>query len=218
MKIRNFELVSEIRYDSKYVPRAEAICPVCKNVFTARIYSLKYTQESCGCLRIKNVKKATTKHGDTTDGRVHPIYRAYMHMMERCYKPNTKQFHNYGGAGVTVCNEWRESYQSFKEWSLENGWRKGLEIDKDILSGKDKIYSPLTCKWVTHIENCQHTNCSAGATKTKGITQDKRKIPNKSYFGQKSIFGRKIRTKFFHTPEEAFEELQILINKDGEIE
>jgi len=163
--------------------------------------------------RRKDYGRAMT-HGDTVLGVVHPIYRAYRHMIERCYKPNTKQFHNYGGAGVTVCDEWRNDYLAFKKWSIENGWKKGLEIDKDILSSGDKIYSPSTCMWVTHAENCKHRIAPVGATKIKGITQDKRKIPNKSFFGQKTIKGKKYSTTYFNTAQEAKIALDILIKME----
>lgn len=153
-------------------------------------------------------------HGDTSGGNYHPVYRAYHHMLERCYKPNTKHYDKYGGKGVTVCDEWKNDYLAFKKWSLDNGWEKGLEIDKDILSKGLKTYSPSTCKWVTHKENCQYTFHKAGKTGFMGVTQDKRKYPNKSYFGQKTLLGVKHVTKLYHTAEEAYNALQQLINKD----
>lgn len=157
--------------------------------------------------------KART-HGDTSGGRTHPIYRAWCHMIERCYKKNTKYYEYYGGIGVTVCDEWRDDYLSFKQWSIDNGWKQGLEIDKDFLSGENKTYSPSTCRWVTHIENCQHTETKAGKTGIKGISQDKRKKNGKSFFGQKVVYGKKIQTKYFHTPEEAKNELDKLVSQE----
>ena len=160
--------------------------------------------------------KYQPRHGDSSDGTKHPIYNAYLHMIERCYKPNTKQYHRYGGKGIYVCEEWKNSYAKFKEWSLNNGWKKGLEIDKDIMSNGNNMYSPETCKWVTHIENMQYTERASGKTGIKYISQDKRKakVGNKSFFGQRNIMGVRYATSYFHTPEEAEVELK---NKIGVI-
>ena len=76
-------------------------------------------------------------------------------MMRRCYNPNYSHYKYYGGRGVSVCEEWKNSYQSFLDWSLENGWQKGLQLDKDI-KGNGKLYSPLTCMWVDRILNCNN--------------------------------------------------------------
>lgn len=73
-------------------------------------------------------------------------------MMSRCYNQNDKCFYRYGGRGVYVCIEWKGNYQAFLNWSLANGWEKGLQLDKDI-KGNGLLYSPATCIWVTHEVN-----------------------------------------------------------------
>jgi hypothetical protein len=55
--------------------------------------------------------------------------------------------------GVTICQEWLDNPISFIEWALQNGWQKGLEIDKDLKSMGLKIYSPDTCSIITKLEN-----------------------------------------------------------------
>ena len=73
-------------------------------------------------------------------------------MMSRCYDTNCPEYKWYGAIGVTVCDEWKGNPEAFVKWSLENGWAKGLHIDKDILSEAKgihpHIYSPETCQWV----------------------------------------------------------------------
>lgn len=73
-------------------------------------------------------------------------------MIERCYDPYSLSYDNYGGRGVTVCDEWIEDKQEFIDWAIANGWKNELELDKDIL-GDGLLYSPTTCCWVTREVN-----------------------------------------------------------------
>lgn len=88
------------------------------------------------------------KHGHS----YHPIYSVWRAMINRCYNKKSTYYHNYGGRGVRVCDEWRHDFAAFFNWSIANGWQKGLEIDKDI-KGNGMIYSPDTCVFVTRKEN-----------------------------------------------------------------
>ena len=85
------------------------------------------------------------------------LYRRWTGIKARCYNKNDTTYYLYGAVGTTMCKEWLENFNSFKDWALENGFKKKLEIDKDILCEKlgvyPKIYSPETCKWVTKKEN-----------------------------------------------------------------
>lgn len=104
---------------------------------------------SCGCVEL--VRK--TKHGFRTVKNTHPAYKAFRGMLDRCYNPKGNGYSWYGAIGVTVCDEWKGNPEAFIKWSLNNGWKEGLHIDKDILC-KEKgifphIYSPETCQWVT---------------------------------------------------------------------
>ena len=54
-------------------------------------------------------------------------------MKNKCYNPNNKWFKDYGGKGIRVCEEWCESFESFREWALTNGYRENLDLSrKDI--------------------------------------------------------------------------------------
>lgn len=75
-------------------------------------------------------------------------------MLYRCYNEKAPSYENYGGRGIEVCPEWKDNYYSFFEWSLSNGWKLGLSIDRIDVNGH---YSPLNCRLVTiqvnNIEN-----------------------------------------------------------------
>lgn len=94
----------------------------------------------------------------------HPIYKIWCKIKERCYCKTSKDFPAYGAKGVVVCKAWRESFKTFYKWSISNGWRPGLQIDKDI-RGSGKMYSPAKCMFVTSLENNRHQS-------TTKLTQD----------------------------------------------
>lgn len=87
--------------------------------------------------------------------RDHPLYDVWKGMKARCNGKNHKSYHIYGGKGVKVCDEWEKDFISFYNWSLANGYKEGLQIDKDI-NGDGLLYSPATCCWVTRAKNNQH--------------------------------------------------------------
>ncbi len=111
---------------------------------------------SCGCLNSKlssqRITERQTIHNLSRSG----IYIAYRHMIDRCYRPNTKNYHNYGGRGIIICNEWFnpnnindiEKFRNFYNWSILNGYKDGLTIDRIDPNGN---YEPSNCRWVTKL-------------------------------------------------------------------
>jgi hypothetical protein len=101
--------------------------------------------KSCGCLNKENARNLLLRHGLYYD----PIYRVFKSMRSRCYNPNDDSYKNYGIRNITVCNEWLTDPTLFIKWALENGYKKGLTIDR---IDNNKGYSPDNCKWSTLIE------------------------------------------------------------------
>lgn len=121
-------------------------CNKCnKECIRAISYVLCSPPLSCGCFR----PPAKNKKYILIDKYLPKIYRM---MISRCYKPTTDKYKHYGGRGVTVCDEWLNNPQSFFDWAANNGWKKGLQIDKDKL-GDGMTYSPENCCIVTMEEN-----------------------------------------------------------------
>lgn len=83
----------------------------------------------------------------------HPLYRVWRGIKLRCYIKSATGYDNYGGRGVRMCEEWRNDFKAFYDWCISNGWKHGLDIDKDI-KGNSFLYSPETCLIVTNKQNC----------------------------------------------------------------
>lgn|SRR5574341_2046669 len=122
-------------------------CGIEKNVLMNKLISEEI--KSCGR------KGCRTPDHRIIGGSKHPLYRVWDNMHQRCINPNNKSYSDYGGRGVSVCEEWND-YEKFHSWALQNGWKKGLHIDKDI-KGDGLLYSPNTCSIVTQKENNRKT-------------------------------------------------------------
>jgi hypothetical protein len=118
----------------------------CGSVKTYRVANIRY-QKSCGCLTVDIIRKTATTHGLTN----HPLHTTWGNMINRCYNSKTDSFYLYGARGIGVCRKWRNSYKEFYDWSVANGWQKGLEIDR--YPNKKGNYQPSNCRWVTQKVN-----------------------------------------------------------------
>lgn len=112
---------------------------------------------SCGCYAARMTSLRSSTHGLSK----HPLFYVWTSMKDRCYNKNNTHYHNWGGRGVRVCNEWLNNFKTFYDWCMRNGWRKGLQIDKD-LKGDGLLYSPETCSLLT---NKQNANARRGVYK-----------------------------------------------------
>jgi hypothetical protein len=98
----------------------------------------------------------------------HNLYSIYNNIIARCYDTKAVNYGRYGGVGVTVCDEWKDDFVSFYNWCMANGWKPGLQIDKDII-GNSLIYSPNMCCIVTREENNQAFKKSSNILEYKGV-------------------------------------------------
>lgn len=154
-KIKGFIFVKEeepfIRKNGYKRRRASFICPECKNIFITIIESIKSKSvRSCGCARYKYISKAKTTHGLHSK----PIYQVYRNMLTRCYNKNNHRYKWYGARGISVCDQWKKDCISFFKWAFENGYKRGLELDR---IDNDGNYEPSNCRFVTHKENMNNS-------------------------------------------------------------
>jgi len=99
------------------------------------------------------VKKINTIHGDTKEGGAVRLYRIWKGIKSRCFNPKQQNYKRYGGKGIKICDEWKNSYLTFKSWALANGYRHNLTIDRIDSDGN---YCPENCHWLTLSENSRN--------------------------------------------------------------
>lgn len=85
----------------------------------------------------------------------------WRNMLTRCYDPRDRDYHRYGGRGIQVCQEWRESWDAFAEWALANGHQDGLQIDREYNEGD---YCPENCRFVTPQQNSRNMSTNVLVT------------------------------------------------------
>jgi len=140
--------------------------------------SRRYCGCRCECGELKDILLQNLMNGKSTSCgnhgnnivhglSKHPLYVNFKGIKERCYDKNSKDYDNYGGRGIGICDEWLNNPASYIEWALKNGWTEGclLQIDR---KENDKGYSPENCRFVSSKEN----------------NRNKRSTTKKNLFGQ----------------------------------
>lgn len=116
----------------------------CGNTKNIRLSHLIHSKtESCGCIIRKQKGLSTTK-----------IYSAWKQMKDRC-KENYVERKYYFDKGISVCEEWKNDFIVFYQWSINNGFKDKLQLDR--IDG-NKGYCPENCRYVTSQTNRENTN------------------------------------------------------------
>lgn len=137
--------VRDITKEPNKSRRAFFLCPICNKEFESNISNVKAELSTkCRPCSDKLIDRSyTIKHGFKN----HPLYAVWTGMKQRCYNPvNLDNKPHYYDRAIKVCEEWLNNPEEFCRWSLENGYSKGLQIDR---KNPDKDYSPENCRWVT---------------------------------------------------------------------
>lgn len=114
---------------------------ICGNqkILPARSLTKKHTQ-SCGCLT----------HGRPIHNGVGTrLYGIWADMKQRCYNTKCTNYKYYGQRGIIVCEDWKNDFSVFKNWSFQNDYKEYLEIERINNNGN---YEPSNCKWATELE------------------------------------------------------------------
>lgn len=107
------------------------------------------------------------KHGYAYQGRPRPkIYRRWQHMIQRCHNPNDGDYSHYGERGITVCDIWRQSFQSFLD---DMGLPPSDAHTLDRIDN-NKGYSKDNCRWATPSQQSNNRRNTKQLT-IKGITR-----------------------------------------------
>lgn len=146
----------------------------CGNIKTLRLDCVKSgNTQSCGCLKKEqdkvNLNRKGTKPMYEDIGALGNcvLYSRWKGMKRRCYNKNHNHYKDYGGRGITVCDEWLYSFRNFYDWAIPNGFSEDLQIDR---INNDGNYEPSNCHWVTAKENMNNTRRNKKQANSEGIT------------------------------------------------
>lgn len=126
----------------------DCVCDCGKHkIVNTRSLTNGHTQ-SCGCLAKETKRKPKIKTATRKEHiRLRHVWKG---IKQRCYNPNHPEYKNYGGRGIKMCDEWRNSSKAFIEWALNNGYSIGLDVDRIDNNGN---YEPSNCQFLTRSEN-----------------------------------------------------------------
>lgn len=130
--------------------RCRCVCGAERDVRVAQL--INGHSGGCGCVHV-----GTLIHGQSGVKNRTRLYRIWYGMKQRCSNPRHDSFADYGGRGVTVCEEWTPAFLPFLEWARASGYADTLELDRIDNSGP---YAPTNCRWVTSKQNKRNTRRS----------------------------------------------------------
>ena len=148
----------------------------CGQTVWVRGTNLSYgTTKSCG-----NHTRYNVIHGQTNSR----LYRIFHTMRQRCNNSKAAGYQYYGGRGIKVCAEWNsaDGFARFYEWSMANGYKDDLTIDRKDVDGD---YCPENCRWVT--DDVQHRNMRSNRFIDTEIATDfaaRNNLPPKTVIGR----------------------------------
>ena len=147
-------------------------CEICGKEFDKSNRRSKSTHNLCSneC-KYKFLGNLNRKHNMAHKNSLYGIWKS---LKQRCCNPNDPRYKDYGGRGVTICDEWKNDFQAFYDWAVSNGYsNEKLPSGKNILS-IDRIdvngnYTPSNCKWSTDKEQASNKRCSMSIEEKRRI-------------------------------------------------
>ena len=136
-KIGRFTILSRAENGKNGEPRWNCLCD-CGNKKIVYSVNLNHGRTlSCGCLGHENAIKANTIHAQKHTR----LYTIWQNIKARCNNPKSEFYKNYGGRRITICDDWN-SFISFRDWALANGYANNLFIERKNNNGN---YTPENC-------------------------------------------------------------------------
>lgn len=129
-------------------PLWEYKCKHCGKINSSTKGNIKRNQATCKCIHYSRVSESESMIGRNTK-----IYQIWCGMKTRCFNEKDSAYKYYGGRGVTICEEWKNNFELFYNWSLQNGYEDGLSIERKNVN---ENYCPENCCWIAKEEQARN--------------------------------------------------------------
>ena len=169
-------------------------CGFCGNVFKAPVRHINSGHtKSCGCYQKRRASETQKTHG-LIGIKLYPIWTEIKY---RTLNPKHKYYNDYGGRGITICEEWKNDFMSFYNWAMSKGYSDELSIDR---IDNDGNYCPENCRWTTRtIQNRNQRMKKNNTSGYRGVNFHRR---GKNFMARISVNKKSIYLGYFQTAEE----------------
>lgn len=131
-------------------------CKKCGEIIQRCSSNIKKGLAVCKCVHYKKVSEEHKKFARDTS-----IYSIWTGIKTRCFNSNDASYKHYGQRGIAMCDEWKESFETFYYWALSNGYEDGLSIERKDVNGN---YCPENCCWIKRSEQSKNRTNTIYAT------------------------------------------------------